>query len=408
MIEEKISGRKTTIVIAAYIIIVSVLVGYPYYTTYVYPWYQPVLQVGDRVFSMRYFVKRLRIATGGMEVNREAASIELLQEIQHEELVRREAVRRGISIPGEELASEVRMRVMNAAQGQGEYGKLYAALLMELQLDEEEFFEMVRTDLLRKRLLRSFMAQLPGASNQVHVYAILTSTAERAEEIRSRLARGERFSRVAQSESIDLRSARMGGDLGWIPRGVWRLSATGQIHARGILVKTEDEADIIRERILAGDNFAQLARRYSLDDSSRDRGGYLGWISTDFRSGKQFAARCYDLRAGELSEPIDTVEGFWVIRLIEKSPEGDVFDDFVFNQPLGKVTPPLFTREGYYLFLLAGRQERRPLDEDQRLSLSQRTMERWLRETSHRGSEDGWIKWNWGSESLNWALRNLN
>lgn len=407
MTEENISGRTIAIVIAAYIIIVSILVGYPYYTTYVYPWLQPVLRVGDRVFSMRYFVKRLRIATGGMEVNRETASIALLQEIQHEELMRREAVRRGISIPEEELASEVRLRVLNTAQG-GEYGQLYAALLRDLRLEEEEFSELVRSDLLQKRLLRSFMAQLPVAANQVHVYAIITSTAERAEEIRSRLARGGHFSRIARSESIDLRSARKGGDLGWIPKGVWRLSAIGQVHARGILLKTEDEAELIRERILTGKNFAQLARQYSLDDSSRARGGYLGWISTDFKSGKQFAALCYNLRAGELSEPIDTAEGFWVIRLIEKSPEGDVFDDFVFNQPIGKITPPLFTREGYYLFLVAGRQEKRPLNENQRLSLSQRMMEIWLRKTSQRGSEEGWIKWNWGSDSLDWVLRNLN
>jgi parvulin-like peptidyl-prolyl isomerase len=406
--QQKISGRTIALVITLYSIVVFTLVGYPYYTTYVFPWSQPVLQVGDKVFSMRYVIKRLRILPGGIGVHGEASSIKLLQEIQNEELMRREAIRRGISIPDEEVADEVRARVMKAAQGQGEYGQLYEAMLRDLQLEGEEFFEIVRSDLLRERLLRSFMEQLPAVANQVHVYAIVASTAERAEEIRGRLARGDQFSRVARSESIDLRSARRGGDLGWIAKGLWELSAIGQVHARGILVKTKEEADLIREKILAGENFALLARQYSLDDRSRARAGYLGWISTDFKRGRQFAAQCYNLRAGELSEPIDTAEGFWVIRLIEKSPEGDVFDDFVFNQPIGKITPPLYTREGYYLFMVAERQKKRPLNENQRLSLSQRMMERWLRETSQRGSEEGWIKWNWGSDSLNWALRNLN
>lgn len=371
------------------------------------PWRQTILQVGETSFTMRYLIKRLRLQLTSETRNRLEIATRILQDIQNQELIRQEAIKRDISVSDQEVDAEVKRRVLASATGEGEFEELYASMLRGLRLGEEEFRELVMYDLYRMKLLRDFVNMIPEAAEHVHVYAIVAPTIKKAEEVRSRLSKGEDFSKVAKEESIDLTSAKKGGDLGWMPKGVDELSATGQIHAMGILTKTEKEAVKLREKILAGDDFSKTARFNSLDDESREKGGYLGWVSTDYRTGKQFAAEAYNLKPGEYSEPIDTYEGFWLIKLIEKSPEGKVIDDIAFNLPIGQVTPPLLTTQGYYLLKVAAKDSSRPLTNQHRVMLANKAFNKWLAEASKQGSEKGSIKWNWGSETFGWAMAHL-
>jgi peptidyl-prolyl cis-trans isomerase SurA len=76
----------------------------------------------------------------------------------------------------------------------------------------------------------------------------------------------------------------------------------------------QEEANEIRARLLAGEDFAQLARRHSADPGSRDRGGELGW----FRRGRmvqEFDRVAFALRPGEISPVVETTFGFHIIRV---------------------------------------------------------------------------------------------
>jgi peptidyl-prolyl cis-trans isomerase SurA len=76
----------------------------------------------------------------------------------------------------------------------------------------------------------------------------------------------------------------------------------------------QEEANEIRARLLAGEDFAQLARRHSADPGSRDRGGELGW----FRRGRmvqEFDRVAFALRPGEISPVVETSFGFHIIRV---------------------------------------------------------------------------------------------
>ncbi len=73
-------------------------------------------------------------------------------------------------------------------------------------------------------------------------------------------------------------------------------------------------ASEILDRLRAGEDFAQLARRYSQDPGSRERGGDLGW----FRRGQmveQFDSAVFAMRPGQLSGIVETTFGFHIIRL---------------------------------------------------------------------------------------------
>lgn len=81
------------------------------------------------------------------------------------------------------------------------------------------------------------------------------------------------------------------------------------------LAEAEDTVAMILERIEQGADFAQLAITYS-DSSNALEGGSLGW-----RKGSQlptlFADIVIEMEPGEVSEPIKSGSGFYIVRLNE-------------------------------------------------------------------------------------------
>ena len=74
------------------------------------------------------------------------------------------------------------------------------------------------------------------------------------------------------------------------------------------------EAEGIREMAVAGDDFAELARRFSMDPGSKDSGGDLGW----FRRGDMtpaFEDAAFSLAPSEISAPVESPFGYHVIKL---------------------------------------------------------------------------------------------
>lgn len=72
----------------------------------------------------------------------------------------------------------------------------------------------------------------------------------------------------------------------------------------------------IREQLVAGADFAELAIKYSDDGSGRE-GGNLGWTSRG-NFVPEFEAAAFQLEKGELSEVVETEYGFHLIQLIDR------------------------------------------------------------------------------------------
>jgi parvulin-like peptidyl-prolyl isomerase len=78
-------------------------------------------------------------------------------------------------------------------------------------------------------------------------------------------------------------------------------------------------ANELRNRILAGEDFAALARAYSDDTGSGANGGDLGW----FGKGRMVAAfeeAAFSLPLNQVSEPVKTDFGYHLIEVLEKDP----------------------------------------------------------------------------------------
>ncbi|MBM2845764.1 MAG: ppiD [Bacteroidetes bacterium] len=95
------------------------------------------------------------------------------------------------------------------------------------------------------------------------------------------------------------------------------------VHASHILFPLEGEKDSNAMKAMAqtvardaksGKDFAQLARQYSKDPGSGQRGGDLGWF-TRGRMVKSFEDAIYRLKPGEITGPVRTQFGLHIIKL---------------------------------------------------------------------------------------------
>lgn len=184
----------------------------------------------------------------------------------------------------------------------------------------------------------------------------------RAEEAIKRLREGTDFAQVAAGYS-DAPDALLGGAMGWrgqdrLPelfvealenlkpgeisnalrspagyhviklielRGAGAPLLVEQSHVRHILVRTnelvsEDEArrklTNLRERIVHGEDFAELARLNS-DDGSASRGGDLGWVYPG-DTVPEFERAFSGLKPLEVSQPVKSSFGWHLIQLLER------------------------------------------------------------------------------------------
>jgi len=89
-------------------------------------------------------------------------------------------------------------------------------------------------------------------------------------------------------------------------------------HARHILVKTEEEATSVLDRLAGGEDFASLAASVSLDVTTRDFGGDLGWFIREELLDITLADAAFANEAGQITGPIITRLGYHILQTLEK------------------------------------------------------------------------------------------
>jgi peptidyl-prolyl cis-trans isomerase C len=91
---------------------------------------------------------------------------------------------------------------------------------------------------------------------------------------------------------------------------------TEEVHARHILVTSEEEANKIIAQLKGGADFAALAKKFSTDPGAQ-KGGDLGW----FKQGDmlpEFGAAAFALKPGQFTDkPVRTRFGWHVIQVLE-------------------------------------------------------------------------------------------
>ncbi|TYR79317.1 peptidylprolyl isomerase PrsA [Priestia megaterium] len=90
-----------------------------------------------------------------------------------------------------------------------------------------------------------------------------------------------------------------------------------EINASHILVNDEKTAKEVKAKLDNGENFAKLAKEYSKDPGSKDKGGELGY----FTKGKmvpEFDKAVFSMEAGKISDPVKSQFGYHIIKVEDK------------------------------------------------------------------------------------------
>lgn len=95
-----------------------------------------------------------------------------------------------------------------------------------------------------------------------------------------------------------------------------QISGEQEVHARHILVETEDQAKKVEEDLKKGADFAELAKKESKDPGASD-GGDLGFFTKD-QMVPEFSAVAFALEPGKISDPVKTQFGWHIIKVEEK------------------------------------------------------------------------------------------
>jgi peptidyl-prolyl cis-trans isomerase C len=95
-----------------------------------------------------------------------------------------------------------------------------------------------------------------------------------------------------------------------------QIAGEQEVHARHILVETEDEAKAVKAELDKGADFAELAKKKSKDPGAAD-GGDLGFFTKD-QMVPEFSTVAFALEPGKISDPVKSQFGWHIIKVEEK------------------------------------------------------------------------------------------
>jgi len=197
----------------------------------------------EQQFLVQYFQQQLE------QIQAQQASVPLqtLEDMIDDELVRQEAAGRGIVVTEAEVQQEIEQQFgyqrnpptptptpitatvsitvtptpttvpMTEDGFRTSYGEYVAALRKNVGLSEAAFRRLFESSMFQRKLQEALAAEVPTTAEQIQARHILVQTEEEAQKVKERLSAGEDFAALADELSAD--SAASGGDLGWFPRG---------------------------------------------------------------------------------------------------------------------------------------------------------------------------------------------
>ena len=349
--------RIIYIVGAVFLALLVGFIGYGYWDVQVRPFRQPVAKINGTTYDMDYYIKFLELYSRGQDATQTATMADnLIKIIEYNEAVRKAAPDVGISVSTDELNSTLKTLTLP---------------------DDKVYRDAVGATLLTNKLLQNYFdKQVPSSTEQVEAQALFVESTDVAKEVADRLGAGDNFTALAPQYSLEPLTRDNGGNLGWLPKdftnillgnlgssalkdipftlepgelseptfdgvvskslGYWVVQvtekdATKGSHVRGILTGSRHDAESIRDKILAGDDFATLVKTYSQDSASAANGGDLGWTGEGGMSNRLVMGLAMPLETGDVSQPgadstIQTKGGFWLVRVINKD-ENRAIDD---------------------------------------------------------------------------------
>jgi len=284
---------------------------------------------------------------------------QILQSLVFQKEIEYEAKRLGITVSDQERADRIRQFLPTAFNGNAFVGMdQYSAQVQErFQLTVPVFEELIRQGLLEekfRKLVTDGISLGPNELEEGFRYKSekvkLDYTLIKPEELEAKITPTDTELRDAYEKSksryqvperrsvryglVDLNQLRQSTQISddmlkvQYQQNIQQYQLPNQVHVQHILFmtvqktdaeveETKKKAEEVLKEAKKGAKFDELAKKYSEDPGSKDKGGDLGWI----RQGQtvpEFEKTAFGLAPGQISDLVKTQYGFHIIKVLEK------------------------------------------------------------------------------------------
>ncbi|HYL85144.1 MAG TPA: peptidyl-prolyl cis-trans isomerase [Candidatus Angelobacter sp.] len=284
---------------------------------------------------------------------------QILQQMVFQKEIEYEAKRLGITVSDQERADRIRQYLPTAFNGGTFVGldQYTAQIQQRFQLTVPVFEELIRQGLLEEKFRKLVTDGISVGPDELQEgfryknekvkldYALIKPEDLEAKitptdaEIKSAYEKNKTKYQVPQRRSVrygllDLNQIRQSLQISddmlkvQYQQNIQQYQVPNQVHVQHILFmtvgKTDAEVEEIKKKAedvlkqaKKGAKFDELAKKYSEDPGSKDKGGDLSWI----RQGQtvpEFEKTAFSLAPGQISDLVKTQYGFHIIKVLEK------------------------------------------------------------------------------------------
>jgi len=284
---------------------------------------------------------------------------QILKQLVFQKEIEYEAKRLGITVSDQERADRIRQYVPTAFNNGSFVGmdRYSAEVQARFQMTVPAFEELIRQSLLEEKFRKLVTdgisvgpAELQDDFRYKNEKVKLDYALIKPEDLESKISPDEAEIRSAYEKNkskyqvperrvvryalVDVNQIRQNLQISddmlkvQYQANIQQYQVPNRVHVEHILFmtvgKTDAEVDEIKKRaedvlnqVKKGGKFEDLAKKYSEDPGSKDKGGDLGWI-TQGQTVPEFEKTAFSLAPGQVSDLVKTQYGFHIIKVLEK------------------------------------------------------------------------------------------
>jgi peptidyl-prolyl cis-trans isomerase D len=321
-----------------------------------------VAKIGDESVSVqdvRQQLNQIEQRNPNMRPLESLYAQQILKQLVFQKELEYEAKRLGITVSDQEQADRVRQYVPTAFNGGAFVGReRYAAEVQaRYQMTVQVFEELVRQGLLEEKFRKLVTdgisvgpAELQDEFRYKNEKVKLDYALIKPEDLEAKISLDEAEIRAAYEKNkskyqvperrvvryalVDVNRIRQSVQISedmlkqQYMANIQQYQVPNRVHVQHILFmtvgKTDAEVEEIKKRaedvlkqVKKGGKFEDLAKKYSEDPGSKDKGGDLSWI-TQGQTVPEFEKTAFSLAPGQVSDLVKTQYGFHIIKVLEK------------------------------------------------------------------------------------------
>jgi peptidyl-prolyl cis-trans isomerase D len=321
-----------------------------------------VARVGDQTITLNDINQQMNEIRQRNPIPRQLESLyanQILKQLVFQKEVEYEAKRMGITVSDKERADRIRQYVPAAFNGDSFVGMdAYAREVQQrFQMPVSTFEELIRNGLVEekfRKLITDGVSVSPAEVQQEFRYQNekikLDYAIAKPEDLAAKINPDEaeiksyfdqnkaKFlipdKRIVRYGLLDLNQIRQNTTVtddelkAVYQQDIQQYEVPNRVHTEHILFTTvgktdaevteiKNKAEDVLVQAKKGSNFEELAKKYSEDPGSKDKGGDLGWILQG-QTVPEFEKAAFSLNKGQISDLIKTQYGFHIIKVLDK------------------------------------------------------------------------------------------